>query len=89
MHLLWRTDMIPGEAMQLLPLPRHFAQLSELVAEDMISEPRAPGPAVHHAGLRPFADAGFDEVYIGQAGGAPEEFFEFHAEQVLPRARGN
>jgi hypothetical protein len=44
---------------------------------------------VHHAGLRQFADAGFDEVYVGQVGGAPEEFFGFYAEQVLPRAKGN
>jgi hypothetical protein len=33
--------------------------------------------------------AGFDEVYVGQVGGAPEAFFEFFAEQVLPRAREN
>jgi G6PDH family F420-dependent oxidoreductase len=89
MHRLWPTDMIPGEAMQLLPLPRHFAQLSELVTEEMISAPCGPDPAVHHAGLRQFANAGFDEVYVGQVGGAPEEFFEFYAEQVLPMARGN
>jgi G6PDH family F420-dependent oxidoreductase len=89
MHRLWPTDMIPGEAMQLLPLPRHFAQLSELVTEEMISAPCGPDPAVHHAGLRQFADAGFDEVYVGQVGGAPQEFFAFYAEQVLPRAKGN
>jgi G6PDH family F420-dependent oxidoreductase len=89
MHRLWRTDVIPGEAMQLLPLPRHFAQLSELVTEEMISAPCGPDPAAHHDGLRQFADAGFDEVYVGQVGGAPEEFFEFYAEQVLPKARGN
>jgi hypothetical protein len=33
--------------------------------------------------------AGFDEVYVGQVGGAPEAFFGFFAEQVLPRAREN
>jgi len=89
MHRLWPTDVIPGEAMQLLPLPRHFAQLSELVTEEMISAPCGPDPAAHHAGLRQFTDAGFDEVYVGQVGGAPEEFFEFYTEQVLPKAREN
>jgi alkanesulfonate monooxygenase SsuD/methylene tetrahydromethanopterin reductase-like flavin-dependent oxidoreductase (luciferase family) len=54
-----------------------------------ISAPCGPDPGVHHAALRQFTDAGFDEVYIGQVGGAPEAFFEFFAEQVLPRARGN
>ena len=89
MHRLWRTDMIPGEAMQLLPLPRHFGQLSETVTEEMVSAPCGPDPGVHHDALRRFADAGFDEVYVGQVGGASEAFFEFFAEQVLPRARGN
>ena len=27
MHRLWPTDAIPGEAVQLLPLPRHFGQV--------------------------------------------------------------
>jgi G6PDH family F420-dependent oxidoreductase len=87
MHRLWPTDEVPGEAMQLLQLPRHFEQLAELVTEDMISAPYGPDPDVYHAALRQFADAGFDEVYVGQAGGAPEAFFEFFAGQVLPRAR--
>jgi G6PDH family F420-dependent oxidoreductase len=89
MHRLWPTEMIPGEALQLLPLPRHFGQLSELVTEEMISAPCGPDPALHHAALCRFSDAGFDEVYVGQVGGAPEAFFEFFAEQVLPRAREN
>jgi hypothetical protein len=32
-------------------------------------------------------DAGFDEVCIGQVGGEQDGFFEFYAEQVLPRLR--
>lgn len=87
MHRLWPNEEIPGEAAQLLPLPRDFEQLSELVTDDMMSAPCGPDPDVHIAGLRRFADAGFDEVYVGQVGGAPEQFFEFFAEQVLPRAR--
>jgi hypothetical protein len=45
-----------------------------------------PGEAM--LASRAFTEAGFDEVYIGQVGGAPDEFFEFYAEQVLPRPRG-
>ncbi len=41
------------------------------------------------AALRELTQAGFDEVYVGQAGGAAEGFVEFYAEQVLPRARQN
>ena len=42
MHRLWSNEAIPGEAAQLLPLPRHFAQLSEPVSEDMINAPVGP-----------------------------------------------
>jgi G6PDH family F420-dependent oxidoreductase len=87
MHRLWPTDAIPGEAAQLLPLPRHFGQVAELVSEDMISAPCGPDPDVHLAGVRAYTEAGFDEVYVGQVGGNCEGFFEFYAGQVLPRLR--
>jgi G6PDH family F420-dependent oxidoreductase len=87
MHRLWPNDEIPGEAAQLLPLPRHFAQLAELVTEDMISAPCGPDPQVHAAALEAYAKAGFDEVYVGQVGPDTEGFFEFYAREVLPRVR--
>ena len=87
MHRLWPNDAIPGEAAQLLPLPRHFAQLSELVSEDMINAPVGPRPDVHLAGLRAYLDAGFDEVYVGQVGPGADGFFEFYSRQILPRLR--
>jgi G6PDH family F420-dependent oxidoreductase len=87
MHRLWPTDVIPGESAQLLPMPRHFGQLAELVSEDMISAPCGPDPDVHLKGVREYTQAGFDEVYIGQVGGNQEGFFEFYAEQILPRLR--
>jgi G6PDH family F420-dependent oxidoreductase len=87
MHRLWPSDVIPGEAAQLLPLPRHFSQLAELVSEDMVAAPCGPDPDTHLAGVRAFTEAGFDEVYIGQVGGEAEGFFEFYAGQVLPRLR--
>ena len=87
MHRLWPTDAIPGEAAQLLPLPRHFGQLAQLVSAEMIAAPCGPDPDVHTGAVRAYPDAGFDEVYIGQVGGEAEGFFEFYATQVLPRLR--
>ena len=87
MHRLWRTDQIPGEAVQLLPLPRHFSQLADLIGVDDITAPCGPDPDVHIEGIRAYTGAGFDEVYVGQAGGEQDGFFEFYAEQVLPRLR--
>ena len=45
-------------------------------------------PDVHADGVRAFAEAGFDEVYVGQVGGATDEFFGFCADNLLPRLRG-
>jgi G6PDH family F420-dependent oxidoreductase len=87
MHRLWPNDVIPGEAAQLLPLPRHFSQLAELVSEDMVTAPCGPDPQVHVQGVTAYTKAGFDEVYIGQVGGEADGFFEFYATQVLPRLR--
>jgi G6PDH family F420-dependent oxidoreductase len=87
MHRLWPTDEIPGEAMQLLPLPRHFGQLASLIGEDTISAPCGPDPEVHLAGIRAYLSAGFDEVYVGQVGPDTDGFFEFYWRDVLPRLR--
>ncbi|HEY0537703.1 MAG TPA: LLM class F420-dependent oxidoreductase [Actinoallomurus sp.] len=85
-HRLWPNDQISGEAPQLLPLPRHFRQLSELVTEEMVGEnvPCGPDPETHLEALRAFVDAGYDEVYVNQIGPDQEGFFNFYAEQVLP-----
>jgi G6PDH family F420-dependent oxidoreductase len=87
MRRLWPTDAIPGESAQLLPLPRHFAQLAELVTEDMISAPCGPDLDTHVAGVEAYLQAGFDEVYVSQVGGNHEGFFEFYGQRVLPRLR--
>ena len=87
MHRLWPSDYVPGEAAQLLPLPRHFAQVSELVTEDMVEAPGGPDPEPYVAAVRDFERAGFDEVYLQQVGGRLDEAFEFFATQVLPRVR--
>ena len=87
MHRLWATDSIPGESAQLLPLPRHFRQVTQLVTEDMISAPCGPDAAPYLEAIEAYEEAGFDEVYLGQVGGQLEGAFEFFASQVLPRAR--
>jgi G6PDH family F420-dependent oxidoreductase len=89
-HRLWPNDQLPGEAPQLLPLPRHFAQLSELVTEEMVGEDIAcgPDPERHIGALGAFVDAGYDEVYVNQIGPDQDGFFAFYAEQVLPELTG-
>ena len=87
MRRLWPTDFIPGESAQLLPLPRHFRQLAPLVTDEMVAAPCGPDPEPYVRAVRAYEQAGFDEVYLGQAGGRLDGAFEFYATQVLPRLR--
>lgn len=89
-HERWPNEALAGEAPQLLPLPRHFEQLTGgLVTEDMVARQVAcgPDPKTHLAAIRPYLDAGVDEVYVCQVGEDQEGFFSFYAEEVLPRLR--
>lgn len=47
MHRLWPTDQVPGEAAQLLPSPRHFGQVAQLVTGDTMTSPCGPDPRDH------------------------------------------
>ncbi|MEV4162623.1 TIGR03557 family F420-dependent LLM class oxidoreductase [Nonomuraea dietziae] len=88
-HRLWPTQGVKGEAAQLLPLPRHFEQLAEMVTEEEAagSSPCGPDPEVHVEAIRKYVEAGFDEVYISQIGPDQDAFFSFYSEEVLPRLR--
>jgi G6PDH family F420-dependent oxidoreductase len=88
-HRLWPNEALPGELAQILPTPKHFEQASELVTEEMLAESVTCGPDIdrHLQTIREYADAGFDELYVGQIGPNQSAFFEAYREQVLPRAR--
>ncbi|MDQ1687156.1 MAG: hypothetical protein QOK42_131, partial [Frankiaceae bacterium] len=89
-HRLWANAGVPGELSQVLPSPKHFEQVSELVTPDMTRESTVCGPDVdrHVGALREYVDAGFDEVYVGQIGGELEGFFRCYQDEVLPTLRG-
>jgi G6PDH family F420-dependent oxidoreductase len=91
-HRLWSNSGLPGECAQILPSPRHFEQLSELVTPQMTRDSIAYGDDVerHVQAFEAFAEAGFDEVYLSQMGGRDpachiEGFFDFYRDRVLPR----
>ena len=93
-HRIWANEGLPGELAQTLSSPRHFEQASELVTKDMIAESTTCGDDVdaHVEAFRPFAEAGFDDIHIGQigatrAGTEGAGFFDFYAGKVLPRLR--
>jgi G6PDH family F420-dependent oxidoreductase len=93
-HRLWANSGVPGELAQVLPSPRHFEQVSQLVTRESTRDSIAYGADVerHVEAFRPYADAGVDVVHISQMGGREKEtgyagFFDFYATKVLPRLR--
>ncbi len=86
-HRLWPHQGVPGEHMQVLTSPQHFAQVSSVVTEDMaVDAVAAVGHRVEDfvAGLRPYVDAGFDEVFVSQIGGDQEGFLRFWSDELQP-----
>ncbi|MCW2778250.1 MAG: class F420-dependent oxidoreductase, partial [Frankiales bacterium] len=76
-----------GEHMQVLTSPQHFAQVSSVVTEDMaVDAVGAVGNRVEDfvEGIRPYVEAGFDEVYVSQIGEEQEGFFRFWTEELAP-----
>jgi G6PDH family F420-dependent oxidoreductase len=86
-HRLWRTDALPGQAAQLLPLPAHFEEVTSLIEPEDLPNPCGPDPEVHVKAIQQYVDAGFDEVYISQIGPDQKGFFDFYEREVLPRVR--
>jgi G6PDH family F420-dependent oxidoreductase len=88
-HKLWRTELLPGQLAQELPLPLHFTQASELVTEELIAKSIAcgPDPDAHVDAINKYRDAGFDELYINQIGKDQAGFLRFFEHEVRPRLR--
>lgn len=91
---LWPNEALPGELAQALSSPVHFEQAGTPVTDAMIDDALTCGDDVeaHVEAFRPFAEAGFDDIHISQIGAARPDtgadgFFEFYADQVLPRLR--
>ena len=88
-HQLWRTESLPGELAQTLPMPAHFEQASQLVTEDMTADAMAcgPDPEPYIEVLQSYIDAGFDEIYINQIGDDQAgfiDFFDKHVRSAFP-----
>jgi G6PDH family F420-dependent oxidoreductase len=85
----WPNSGLPGELSQVLPTPRHFEQASRLVRPEMMKDSFAlgPDPATQLAILDRYEKAGFDEVYVANAGPYYRELCDLYATEVLPRLR--
>jgi G6PDH family F420-dependent oxidoreductase len=86
-HRLWAHQAIPGEIAQVLQNPKQYEQASAIVTEDdAVSAVAAVGPRVEDfvEGLRPYVEAGFDEVYVAQIGPDQQGFLRFWEQELAP-----
>jgi coenzyme F420-dependent glucose-6-phosphate dehydrogenase len=86
----WPNAGLRGPLGQELPLPSDFEQAATMVDEETIAQSVVcgPDPDAHLEGIRKFADAGFDHVYVHQVGPDQDAFFDFYATEVLAQAEG-
>ena len=63
-------------------------EAAAMVDEESIAETIVcgPDPEAHLSGIRDFADAGFDHVYVHQVGPDQDGFIDFYEREVLGKA---
>ncbi|SDC18997.1 F420-dependent oxidoreductase, G6PDH family [Mycolicibacterium neoaurum] len=88
-HRIWGNQGLPGQTAQILPRPKDFAALQQLVPKSEIAESVAcgPNPDQHAAQVRQYLDADIDEVYVSQIGPDMDGFFAAWQRDVLPQLR--
>jgi G6PDH family F420-dependent oxidoreductase len=88
-HHLWANAGVPGELAQVLPSPQHFEQVSSLVTKEMTRQSSVCGPDVerHVDAFAPYAEAGYDEVYVSNMGPNYQTMLKVYGEKVLPAVR--
>jgi G6PDH family F420-dependent oxidoreductase len=84
-HRLWATSGVPGELSQVLPSPKHFEQVAQLVTKESTRKAVAcgPDPARHRETLDKYGKAGFDEVYVANIGPHYRELIDLYARELL------
>ncbi|HEY3941673.1 MAG TPA: TIGR03557 family F420-dependent LLM class oxidoreductase [Acidimicrobiales bacterium] len=85
-HDRWKSTGLPGQLSQELAMPAHFEAGSQLVTEDMVAEtiPCGPDPERHLDAIRPYVDAGYDEIFVAQVGEDQRGFLDFWHRQLRP-----
>jgi coenzyme F420-dependent glucose-6-phosphate dehydrogenase len=88
-HEHWPTSAMESSLSWELPLPAHFEAVAKLVTEDEIAESIicGPDPKKHLDAIREYVEAGYDHVCVHQVGKDQKGFFEFYAEEILPKLK--
>lgn len=83
----WTNTGIKGQLTQELATPGLMEQAASMVSKEDATRHTVcgPDPEKHLEKIREYAEAGFDHIYIHQIGPNQEGFFQFYAENILPR----
>ncbi len=83
----WPNAGVEGAALSDLARPLDYENLTAPLPDDLVTSRIVCGPdwARHVEAIARFAAAGFTEVYVHQIGADQEGFFDFYADEVLPR----
>ncbi|HET8786538.1 MAG TPA: hypothetical protein VFM38_12945, partial [Candidatus Limnocylindrales bacterium] len=82
-----RNVALQGELGNLLPMPAHYEQASQMLTEDDVAKVIICGadPEPHIAKIREAQQAGYDHVHVYQVGDDQEGFFRFYEREVMPQ----
>jgi G6PDH family F420-dependent oxidoreductase len=86
-HRLWPTEGLPGELSQVLPVPEHFAQATQLVTPEMMKMAHGPDPKPYLAMIDVYRDAGYDALHVAAVGPHYAELIDMFAKEILPGHR--
>jgi coenzyme F420-dependent glucose-6-phosphate dehydrogenase len=88
-HARWPIAGMQGALLSDLRLPSHFAQAASTITEEEIAQAVicGPDPARHIAAITQAAEAGYTHVWVHQIGPDQAGFFQFYAQEVLPKLR--
>jgi G6PDH family F420-dependent oxidoreductase len=88
-HARWPIAGMQGALLADLRLPSHFAQAASTITEEEVAQAVicGPDPARHIAAITQAAEAGYTHVWVHQIGPDQAGFFQFYAQEVLPKLR--
>lgn len=83
---VWPNGALSGRFKLELPRPVHFEEAARTVRPEDVAKKIAcgPDPQTHLEAIAEYAKAGFDHVYVHQAGPDQDGFFRFYEREVLP-----
>lgn len=86
----WPTAGFPPVTNSELPTPAQFEQIAKTVSPEALRKQMVlgPDPERYLSAITEYARAGFDHVYIHQAGPDVEGFLRFAEREILPHAAG-